>query len=147
MYCYLVKIIQVLWSKYTVNICMFNVQVFLWYDSKPLDYIDAYYHYYWKIHATSVADPDPVFLGHPDPDPGKYRIRILYQQKDPCNSNFHVKYNCLKYRFVQIIFIFDFVIRCLDLVRKCHKKIFILLNIKNISISRIRIRSDPDPYF
>ena len=28
----------------------------------------------------SVADPDPVFLGHPDPDPnpGKYRIRILY---------------------------------------------------------------------
>ena len=36
---------------------------------------------------TSVADPDPVFLGHPDPDPdpGKYRIRIriLYPQKDP----------------------------------------------------------------
>ena len=26
---------------------------------------------------------DPVFLGHPDPDPGKYRIRILYPQKDP----------------------------------------------------------------
>ena len=24
---------------------------------------------------TSVADPDPVFLGHPEPDPGKYRIR------------------------------------------------------------------------
>ena len=34
---------------------------------------------------TSVADPDPVFFGHPDPDqnPGKYRIRILYPQKDP----------------------------------------------------------------
>ena len=34
-------------------------------------------------------DPDPVFLVHPDPDPdpGKYRIRILYPQKDPCNSN------------------------------------------------------------
>ena len=27
---------------------------------------------------TSVADPDP----------GKYRIRILYPQKDPCHSNF-----------------------------------------------------------
>ena len=34
---------------------------------------------------NSVADPDPVFLGHSDPDPGKYRIRIriLYPQKDP----------------------------------------------------------------
>ena len=41
---------------------------------------------------TSVAYPDPVCLGHPnpDPDPGKYRIRILYLQKDPCNSNFLV---------------------------------------------------------
>ena len=39
---------------------------------------------------TSVADPDPVFLGHPDPDPGKYRIRIFYPQKDPYNSNFLV---------------------------------------------------------
>ena len=28
---------------------------------------------------TSVADP--VFLGHPDPDPGKYRIRILIHKK------------------------------------------------------------------
>ena len=36
---------------------------------------------------------DPVFLGHTDPDldPGKYRIRILYLQKDPCMSNFIVK--------------------------------------------------------
>ena len=35
---------------------------------------------------------DPVFLGHPDLDldPGKYRIRILYPQKDPWNSNFLV---------------------------------------------------------
>ena len=32
---------------------------------------------------NSVADQDPVFLGHPDPDPGKYRIRILYPQKAP----------------------------------------------------------------
>ena len=58
----------------------------------------------------------PVFLGHPDPDPGKYRIRIriLYQHKDPCNLIFLVKYHCLKYSFVQIIFILDF---------KCHKMI------------------------
>ena len=33
---------------------------------------------------------DPVFLGQPDPDPGKYRIRIVYPQKDPCNYNFLV---------------------------------------------------------
>ena len=34
------------------------------------------------------------------------------------------------------------VIQCLDLVRKCHKKLFILLNIKNIfkQDSRLRIR-------
>ena len=59
--------------------------------------------------AISVADPDPdpVFLGHPDPVPGKYRIRIriLYPQKDPCNSN--------------LSFILC-VIRCLSLVWKCH---------------------------
>ena len=30
---------------------------------------------------SSVAYPDPVFLGNPDP--GKYRIRILYLQKTP----------------------------------------------------------------
>ena len=29
----------------------------------------------------TVADSDPVFLRHPDPDPGKYRIRILYPLK------------------------------------------------------------------
>ena len=42
---------------------------------------------------SSVADPDQavlVFLCHPYPDPGQYRIRILYPQKDPCNSNFLV---------------------------------------------------------
>ena len=42
------------------------------------------------------------------------RIRILYPQKDPCNLVFLVKYHCLKYSFVKIIFIFDF---------KCHKMI------------------------
>ena len=42
------------------------------------------------IVCCSVADPDPFFVGHPDPDPGKYGIRILYPPKDPCNSNFLV---------------------------------------------------------
>ena len=47
--------------------------------------------YFW-LNTTNIAvlriRSDPVFLGHPDPDPGKYRIRILYPQKDPWNSNF-----------------------------------------------------------
>ena len=43
---------------------------------------------YFPFIQISVADPDPVesgFLGRPDPDPGKYRIRIriLYPQKKP----------------------------------------------------------------
>ena len=42
---------------------------------------------------SSVADPDPL------------------STKDHCNLIFLVKYHCLKYSFVQIIFIFDF---------KCH---------------------------
>ena len=41
---------------------------------------------------SSVADPDPVFFGHPDPDPGKYRIQILYPQKDPMLF----KFSCYK---------------------------------------------------
>ena len=43
--------------------------------------------------SNSVADPDRVFLGQPDPDPGKKRIRIgiLYPLKNSCNSNFFVK--------------------------------------------------------
>ena len=77
---------------------------------------------------------NPVFFGHPDPDPGKYRIRILYPQKTPCYSNFLVIKLC-KTQFRPYNFlIFDFkwhnnflslilsVIWCLDLVRKCHKK-------------------------
>ena len=36
-----------------------------------------------KVIITSVTDPDPVFFGHPGPDPEKYRIRILNPQKDP----------------------------------------------------------------
>ena len=43
---------------------------------------------------------DTVSLGHSDPDPGKYWNRILYLQKDPCNSKFLVIYNCLKYSYV-----------------------------------------------
>ena len=39
---------------------------------------------------TSVAEPDLVFLGHPDPKPDPVKYRILYQQKDHCNSNFLV---------------------------------------------------------
>ena len=47
---------------------------------------------------------DPFFLGHPDSDPGTYRIRIriLYKQKDPCNSNFVVIQNSVNYSFVKI---------------------------------------------
>ena len=37
---------------------------------------------------TSVADPDPVFLDHPDPE--KNRIRNPYPQKDPYIFNFLV---------------------------------------------------------
>ena len=55
---------------------------------------------------------DPVFLGHPDPDPGKYRIRILYPQKDPCNSKFLViKLSKKQFRPNNFV-IFDF---------KCHR--------------------------
>ena len=75
---------------------------------------------------------DPVFLGHPDPEPGKYRIRIriLYPQKDLMLF----KFSRIKLSEIQFsphnFFIFDFkchnnflffilsVIGCLDLVRK-----------------------------
>ena len=46
-----------------------------------------------------------------------------------------------KLQFRQNIF-FTFDLRCLDLVRNCHKKINYLLNPKTY-LSRIRIRSDP----
>ena len=92
---------------------------------------------------------DPVFLGHPDPnpDPGKYRIRILYLQKDPCNLIFLVNFHCLKYSFVQRIFIFDF--ECHKMLRFGKKislkNILILLNIKTY-LGRIRFfLGPPDP--
>ena len=44
----------------------------------------------YRFMYNSVADPDPVYLGHSDPDPLKNWIGILYQQKYPCNSNFLV---------------------------------------------------------
>ena len=43
------------------------------------------------IHVLRIrVRSDPAFLGHPDPDPEKYRIQILYPQKDTGNSNFLV---------------------------------------------------------
>ena len=75
------------------------------------------FHIYYPVLQIRIRiRSDPVFSGHPDPDPGKYqnRIRILYPQKDPFNLIFLVKYHCLKYSFVHIIFILDF---------KCHKMI------------------------
>ena len=54
----------------------------------------------WMLDVLfSVADLDRAFLGHPDSDPGKYRILILYPQKDLCNYDFLVIY-CLEYSFV-----------------------------------------------
>ena len=46
-----------------------------------------------RIGSVADLDLDPVrsgFLGHPDSDPRKNWIRILYPQKDPVNSNFLV---------------------------------------------------------
>ena len=104
----------------------------------------------WPVLRIRIRS-DPVFLGHPDPGPGKYRIRILYPQKDPCNYNYLVIKNCLKYSFVKIIFLSLIlsVIRCLDLVRKCHTKIIYFAS--KTYLSRIRIQilktgsADPDP--
>ena len=61
----------------------------------------------------SVADP--VFFGHPDPDPDP--------QKGPYNSNFsrYIKLSIIQFRqnyfFLSLILS---VIICLDFVRKCH---------------------------
>ena len=60
--------------------------------------------YFAVLRIRILIRSDPVFLGHPNPDPGKYRIRILYPQKDPCSLVILVKYHCLKYSFVKIIF-------------------------------------------
>ena len=77
---------------------------------------------------------DPVFLGQPDPDPGKNRIRILYPQKYTRNSTFLVIQNCLKLHFCQHIF---FLI--LSVVRRFGKKM--TYSFKFIS------QKDPDPVF
>ena len=47
--------------------------------------------YVRKGGGDSTSGADPVFLGHPDPYPGKYRIRNLYPLNEPCNSNFLLK--------------------------------------------------------
>ena len=43
---------------------------------------------------------DPVCLGHPDPDPEKYRIWILYPQK----THVIIIFCYIKYSFVKINF-------------------------------------------
>ena len=45
-----------------------------------------------KDMISSVADPDPVFLGQPDLDPGKYRIRIRENTGSGSRSFIHKKY-------------------------------------------------------
>ena len=81
------------------------------------------------INWISVADPDPVFLGHPDPDSGKYRFRIrentgsrsgfFFLKKTPVIQIFSL-YTLSKIKFRQINFLSLIlsVIRCLDLGKK-----------------------------
>ena len=56
-----------------------------------------------------VADPDPLFLGHPDPNPvhNLIQIRIVSSQTDSCKSFFSLKH-CLKHNFDKIIFYLNF---------------------------------------
>ena len=49
-------------------------------------------------------DLDPIFLGNPDPDPGKYRIRILSPQTGLCKYAYLDIYCCFKYSFGKIYF-------------------------------------------
>ena len=73
---------------------------------------------YWEPVLGNRIRSDPVSLGHQDPDPdlGKYLIliRILYLQKDSCKFYFLV------------------VIRCLNVVNKCHTKLFFAKHQKHI---------------
>ena len=90
-------------------------------------------HYIYICVRSSVADRDPVFLGHPDPDPdpGKYliQIRILNPQKDPCSSNFLViKLSKIQFR-PNNLFFFDF--RCHRMFRFGKK-----MNFKNIYFAK-----------
>ena len=63
-----------------------------------------------------------------DPDSGKYRIRILYPQKDPCNSNFFViKLSKIHFRQNNFL-IFDL---------KCYKMFSILVQNFTQSIDSI----------
>ena len=67
-------------------------------------------HLNWHFYAVLRIriQLDQVFLGHLDPE--KYQIRILYPQKDPCNSNILVIQNCLKYSLVKIILLSGYII-------------------------------------
>ena len=92
-----------------------------------MHYADTYILLSFKSVLRIRIRSDPVFLGHPDPDPdpGKYRIRsrILFPQKDSCNSNFLViKLSKIQFRPNTFLSLILSVIGCLDLVRKCHNK-------------------------
>ena len=102
--------------------------------------------YNWPVVVwCSAADPDPAWSGLfgstgsgsgkiPDPDPGKYRIRYktvtkLSKIQFRPNDFFIFDFKCHN-KFLSLILS---VIWCLDFVRSAIQKIFILLNIKNIS--------------
>ena len=78
-------------------------------------------------------------------------IRILYPQKDPCNSNFLLiklsKIQFLPNKFLSLILS---VIGCLDLLRKCQNIYFAKHQKHILVLSRIGIRilktesADPD---
>ena len=51
-------------------------------------------------------------------------------KKTPCNLIFLVKYHCLKYSFVQLIFIFDF--KCHKMIRFAIKNIYFAKHLKHI---------------
>ena len=68
----------------------------------------------------------------PDPDPGKYRI--LYPQKDPCNSNFLViKLSKIQFRTNNFLSLILGVIGCLDLLRKYQEKNIYFANHQKLS--------------
>ena len=77
---------------------------------------------------SSVADSDPGpvgsgLFGSPGSGSGKIQDLDPLSSKDPCNSNFLViKLSKIQFRPNNFLSLILSVIRCLDLVRKCHKK-------------------------
>ena len=97
----------------------------------PLPYHSPFLLPSFPSQITSVADPDPVgsgLFGSPGSGSGKIPdpvIRIVYPQKDPCNSNFPglvIKLSKIKFCPNNFLSLILSVIGYLDLVRKCHKK-------------------------